>query len=411
MPSASSAKAPRCLVATEAAGEGINLAVLLADDQLRHSLEPRPPGAARRPHPSLRPGEGLPGHQLRGPEHPRRPRAQEAARPAQGNPRGPGNRPGLRRGGRGVSLEPSGATAPPDVRPADRRTPDPGPDRPRLQPRAVPGDHRIDPGRAGQTGAEPLGDCRPLGRGQGAPARARGHRAVLRRIGPRDRAASQARSGKESHCYRVGKLPRQLVEIGNAAGEPVRPDRARLRHHRLRQTAPQRRSDARMGHGPAIRSSRRYEPICSFIARRDHLQQGAVFYDLHRSEYACSTCSAPRSRTAGATRFIAGCSSSRRRVRGTGCSSASRRCFHDIAPAPVGTPAPQEKGTGPICRNGPEGAAHKLDQSPFPVPPRQTVEQFLYQQKLQPWIEKASVERLAEVKRVARATWRSASTP
>jgi len=28
-----------------------------------------------------------------------------------------------------------------------------------------------------------------------------------------------------------------------------------------------------------------------------------------------------------------------------------------------------EKGTGPICRNGPEGAAHKLDLSPFPPAP------------------------------------------
>ena len=27
---------------------------------------------------------------------------------------------------------------------------------------------------------------------------------------------------------------------------------------------------------------------------------------------------------------------------------------------------PAEKGTGPICRNGPKGAAHKLDLSPFP---------------------------------------------
>jgi two-component system, OmpR family, phosphate regulon sensor histidine kinase PhoR len=35
-------------------------------------------------------------------------------------------------------------------------------------------------------------------------------------------------------------------------------------------------------------------------------------------------------------------------------------------------PAPDagEKGTGPICRNGPEGAAHKLDLSPFPPPER-----------------------------------------
>ena len=27
----------------------------------------------------------------------------------------------------------------------------------------------------------------------------------------------------------------------------------------------------------------------------------------------------------------------------------------------------REKGTGPICRNGPEGASHKLDLSPFPI--------------------------------------------
>ncbi len=29
-------------------------------------------------------------------------------------------------------------------------------------------------------------------------------------------------------------------------------------------------------------------------------------------------------------------------------------------------PPPAEKGTGPICRNGPKGASHKLDLSPFP---------------------------------------------
>ncbi len=32
----------------------------------------------------------------------------------------------------------------------------------------------------------------------------------------------------------------------------------------------------------------------------------------------------------------------------------------------VAPPGGAEKGTGPICRNGPEGAAHKLDPSPFP---------------------------------------------
>jgi len=35
----------------------------------------------------------------------------------------------------------------------------------------------------------------------------------------------------------------------------------------------------------------------------------------------------------------------------------------------------REKGTGPICRNGPQGAAHKLDLSPFP--PDQRIAHFL----------------------------------
>jgi glucosamine-6-phosphate deaminase len=39
-----------------------------------------------------------------------------------------------------------------------------------------------------------------------------------------------------------------------------------------------------------------------------------------------------------------------------------------------------EKGTGPICRNGPEGAGHKLDLSPFPQP-----EVWLYRGAWQEW--------------------------
>ncbi|MBU4271768.1 MAG: uroporphyrinogen-III synthase [Planctomycetes bacterium] len=38
-----------------------------------------------------------------------------------------------------------------------------------------------------------------------------------------------------------------------------------------------------------------------------------------------------------------------------------------LADALINEAAIGEKGTGPICRNGPEGAAHKLDLSPFPL--------------------------------------------
>ena len=70
------------LVATEAAGEGINLQFCWLHDQLRHPLEPGAPGAAHGPHPPLRPGAGLPHLQLRRRQHARRPRARQAPRSA-----------------------------------------------------------------------------------------------------------------------------------------------------------------------------------------------------------------------------------------------------------------------------------------------------------------------------------------
>ena len=41
--------------------------------------------------------------------------------------------------------------------------------------------------------------------------------------------------------------------------------------------------------------------------------------------------------------------------------------FEDIHFLTDRLPPEREKGTGPICRNGPEGASHKLDLSPFPA--------------------------------------------
>jgi len=37
-----------------------------------------------------------------------------------------------------------------------------------------------------------------------------------------------------------------------------------------------------------------------------------------------------------------------------------------LGPSPLASVRGPEKGTGPICRNGPAGALHKLDLSPFP---------------------------------------------
>jgi hypothetical protein len=46
------------------------------------------------------------------------------------------------------------------------------------------------------------------------------------------------------------------------------------------------------------------------------------------------------------------------------CEGINRFVFHRYALQPW-LDRPDEKGTGPICRNGPEGASHKLDLSPF----------------------------------------------
>ena len=40
----------------------------------------------------------------------------------------------------------------------------------------------------------------------------------------------------------------------------------------------------------------------------------------------------------------------------------------DVPIEVFGSADSREKGTGPICRDGPAGASHKLDQSPFPTP-------------------------------------------
>jgi hypothetical protein len=51
---------------------------------------------------------------------------------------------------------------------------DPGPDRPRRQPDPLPRNHGKCPRGTGQEGTEPFRDRRQVGRGQGAPAGARG---------------------------------------------------------------------------------------------------------------------------------------------------------------------------------------------------------------------------------------------
>ena len=74
--------------------------------------------------------------------------------------------------------------------------------------------HQFDAGRTGQARTEPLRHRRQVRRGQGAPARAGGDRGFL----PAGRAAllgvHPKETGKGKHIYRIGRVPRNLWPIG-----------------------------------------------------------------------------------------------------------------------------------------------------------------------------------------------------
>ena len=110
-----------------------------------------------------------------------------------------GHRPGLRRGRRDFPRQPPGEALPGPLRPADQRARDHRPDRQGNRPDPVPGDHPIRPGRAREEGTEPVGDRRQDRRGQGRPPRARGHQGFLRRRRPGNRHSSPGGRQGQSH--------------------------------------------------------------------------------------------------------------------------------------------------------------------------------------------------------------------
>ena len=121
-------------------GRGDQPPVLLVHDQLRHPLEPGAARAAHGPHPPLWPDPRLPDFQLRGGEHARGARAAEAPGAPAGNQERARHGQSLRRGGRGVPLEPPREALPRDVRPAALRAEHRGADRARDRSGALPRD-------------------------------------------------------------------------------------------------------------------------------------------------------------------------------------------------------------------------------------------------------------------------------
>lgn len=183
-------------------------------------------------------------------------------------------------------------------------------------------------------------------------------------------------TSKDGHVYRIGKVPRNLLPIGD--GQEDRFGRLGREYKQITFDKAFLRDDPTLewvtpGH-PL------FESVRTDIGRRteEHLSKGAVFFDLHRSEPALLDLFAASIKD-GRGRTL------HRRLFAVETTPAGEMKLHeptillDIAPAPVGTPGPRDDVN---------------------LPGRQPV--FLYERALQSWGERVSAERLDEVERVKR---------
>ena len=200
--------------------------------------------------------------------------------------------------------------------------------------------HRLDAGGAGQAGAEPLGHRRQVGRGQGAPPGARGHRGLLRRRpAPLAGRPPQARPARTSHVYRIGRVPRTLVADRRAAGAALRQAGPRVQADRLRQGAAGRRPHAGVGHARPSAVRGRARGRAGPRPGRPAARRGLLRPAPRRSRPG-STSSRPRSRTAAATCCTAGSSSSRPPLDGALVDPAADHLPGPAARRPQGTEPP-----------------------------------------------------------------------
>ena len=244
----------------------------------------------------------------------------------------------------------------------DRRAQDSGPHRPRRQPRAVPGDHRSRPRRAGQEGTQPLGHRRQVGRGEGTAAGARGHRAVLRRGGPGIRPAAQGRPPTEQPCLPHRQGAAQSASRSATARKPGSAGSAAstARSSSTRRCSPTDPTLEWVTPGHPL-----FEAVRTDILARvdDHLRRGAVFFDLHRDRPAVLDVFAASIKDGRGNTL-------HRRLFVVETSAAGEMplheptILHDITPAPAGTRRPER----------------------VRPPDRHAVEQFLYERALKPWV-------------------------
>ncbi len=180
-----------------------------------------------------------------------------------------------------------------------------------------------------------------------------------------------------SHVYRVGKVPRNLIPIG---------DRQESEFGRLgREYGKIAFDKAVIPTDPTLEWVTPGHPLFEAIrtdtlARvEDHLRRGAIFLDLHRERPAvldvfAASIKDGRGNTLHRRLFVVETSL-------TGEMALHEpTILHDIVPAPAGTPPADG----------------------MPLPERRAVEQFLYEQALKPWAAGAAESRMREVGRVER---------
>ncbi len=184
-------------------------------------------------------------------------------------------------------------------------------------------------------------------------------------------------TGKASGVFRIGKIPRNLLPIG---------DRQESQFGRLgreygkivfnKTLLPSDPSLEWVTPGHPLFEAVRTDCLMRFD---DHLRRGAVFFDLHRAAPAlldvfAASIKDGRGSTLHRRLFVVETSpTDEMRIH-------EPTILHEITPAPVGT-------------LGPASVA---------IPDRSRVEQFLYEKSLEPWIATAAQDRSAEVARVAR---------
>jgi superfamily II DNA or RNA helicase len=180
------------------------------------------------------------------------------------------------------------------------------------------------------------------------------------------------------HAYRLGKVPRNLLPIG---------DRQEARFGRLGREYGRIAFDKMVvAADPTLEwvtpGHPLFEAVRTDILERvgDHLRRGAVFFDLHRERPAvldvfAASIKDGTGHTLHRRLFVI-------ETAATGEMALHEpTILHDVTPAPAGVPLP---GRG------------------ISLPDRHRVEQFLYERALKPWAVRSAEARLREVDRVAR---------